>query len=251
MYYINTVLNFLNSYSLVIVPILMATVVLYGLANWLTNPYRKQNRQLTACYKGARAYPDKVTRYAEKLPQEYRRQWRIMLNCEAKPALAFEFVPKRKRMHLLWLFVLAAIVSTTYVAVFFVTQHYVSYLVFQVVFWLAFGLVTVANKAVQRCQEKTARKIFARLVTQFNRCAPITSDVVEETVKQLQRLNSCQVNDAIVGKASELLRSKGLETNRTVEEQRKINSALNSLLQAYSRNAHNSHIPSQKAPLRS
>ena len=237
MNYINTVLDFLSEYSIIILPILFSTVFLYGLANWFTNPYRKQNRTLLACYKGAVSYPDKISKYADRLPQEYRRQWRVVVNCGAKPALVFEFVAKRKRLRLLWLVAMSAIVGTAYVAVYFVTQRYFSYLIFQVVFWLAFGLVTVANKAVKNSQERYARKIFAKLVAQFNRCAPVKSDVVDETVKQLQQLNRHEVGDEAVGKASELLRNKGLTTNRTVEEQRRINSALNGLLQAYSRNS--------------
>ena len=235
--YINTVLNFLNSYSIVILPVLFATVFLYGLVNWLVNPYRKQNKKLTACYRSICAYPDKVAKYADKLPQDYRRQWRACVNCQAKPSLVFEFVPKRKRSHLLWLFVLSALVCATYVAVFFVTSANVSYLVFQLVFWLAFGLVAVTNRAVKRCQTSYARKVFARLVAQFNKCAPFKSVVVDDTVKQLQQLNRHEVNDTVVGKACELLRNKGLEKDRTVEEQRKINCALNGLLQAYARNS--------------
>ena len=235
--YINTVLNFLNGYSAIILPVLFATVILFGLANWLTNPYRKQNKKLSICYKSVCAYPDKVAKYADKLPDEYRRQWRAAVNCKVVPSLVFEFVAKRKRSHLLWLWIVAALVSVSYVAVYFVTVSNISYLVFQVVLFLAFGLVVVANKAVKIRQERRARKIFARLVTQLNKCVPIPSQTVENTVKQLQRLNKHQVTDAVVGKASELLHSKGLEANRTVEEQRKINSALNGLLQAYSRNA--------------
>lgn len=237
MYYINTVLDFLNVHSVIILPVVFTAVFLYGLVNWLVNPYRKQNKKIIACYRGICASPSKVAKYADKLPEDYRRQWRVVVNCQAKPALAFEFVTKRKRLHLLWLFVIAAIVSVTYVAVFFATAHYFSYIVFQFVFWLAFGLVTVANNAVKSAQERHARKIFAQLVSQLNRCTLSKSDVVEDTVKQLRQLNKQEVNDAIVGKASELLRSKGLETTRTVDEQRKLNNALNGLLQAYSRNS--------------
>ena len=248
--YINTVLNFLNSYGAIILPVLFATVFLFGLANWLANPYRKQNKKLLACYKGVCAYPDKVVKYADKLPEEYRRQWRAAVNCGVKPALVFEFVVKRKRTRLLWLWIVAALVSASYVAVYFVTARNISYLVFQVVLYLAFGLVVVANKAVRIRQERHARKVFGRLVSQLNRCVPVVSEVVDSTVKQLQRLNKHPVTDAVVGKASELLRQKGLETNRTVDEQRRINSALNGLLQAYSRNASNSHIQPKTASLR-
>lgn len=235
MNYINTVFNFLNEYSVIILPVLFATVLLYGVANWLTDPYRKQNKKLIACYKGVCSFPDKVAKYADKLPDDYRRQWRVVINCEVKPSLAFEFVPKRRNLRLLWFLVVSAVVSTAYIAVFFMTERYYSYLVFQGVYWLAFTLVTIINHAVNSHQQKRARKIFARLVTQLNRCVPIRSESVEETVRQLQQLNNCMVDDTIIGKASELLRKKGLETNRTVDEQRMINNALNSLLQSYSR----------------
>ena len=237
--YIITVLEFFNDYSGIILPILLAAPLLFGFAYWLANPYRKQNKKLNACYKAICANPDRVTKYADKLPQDYRRQWRVVLNCGVKPSLAFEFVPKNKRLRLLWLFVLAAIVGCVYIAVFFVVQQSYAYLVFQGVFQLAFGLVLVVNRAVNRHQEKRARRIFARLASQLNRCVPIKGAAIEETVKQLRQLNRHEVNDAIVGRASELLRNKGLEANRTVEEQRKLNSALNGLLQAYSRKALN------------
>ena len=246
MYYVNTVLNFLHAHSIVILPVLWATVIVYGLANWLSNPYRKQNKKFTACYKGVIAYPHKAAKYADRLPEEYRRQWRACINSNAKPAVVFEFVPKRKRTRLLWLFVFAAVVSASYVAVFFLTERYFSYLVFQPVFWSAFGLVTIANKAVKHSQQSRARKIYARLITQFNRCVLYKSDVVEETVKQLQQFNRHEVDDGVVGKASALLRNKGLDTNRSVEQQRRLNNALNGLLQAYARN---SHVSPKKAPL--
>ena len=238
MSYINTVLNFLNANSIIVLSVTFAVVFLFGVVNFITNPYRKQNKKLTAVYKGVFSCPDKVSKHVDKLPEDYRRQWRVVTNCGVKPSLAFEFVKKRKRLHLLWLFVLAAVVSATYIAVFFVTERYVSYLVFQVVFWLAFVLVMLVNKAVKNSQERRARRVLAKLVAQLNSCAPLQRDAVDTTVKQLQRLNRFDVNDGVVQKASELLHSKGLEKTRTVEEQRKINSALNGLLQAYSRSAH-------------
>ena len=235
--YINTVLDFLNAYGYIILPVTLSLVIVYGVVNWLANPYRRQNKRLAGICANVSAYPDKAATLANRLPELYRRQWRVVLNCQVKPSLVFEFVPKRKRCHLLWLVVIAAVTCASYVAVYFVTQRLFSYLIAQLVFWLAFGLVTVANNAVAKGQERHARKVFARLVTQFNRCTPVKSDVVEETVRQLQQLNRHEVDDSIIGKASELLRNKGLESNRSVEQQRRINSALNGLLQAYSRKA--------------
>ena len=239
MTYITTVLNFLNDYSIIILPILYMALFVYAIVNWVDNPYRRQNKKLVACYKGLCAYPDKLAKYAGMLPEDYRRQWRACVNSNTKPSLVFEFVPKRKSARMLWLFVPVALVGLVYVAVFFVTKAYYSYLIFQLVFWLTFGLVTVASKAVERHQTKRAKQLFAKLVTMLNRTTPLTSsEVLEDTVKQLQKLNKHQVNDSVIGKASELLRNKGLDTSRSVEQQRKLNNALNGLLQAYSRNAH-------------
>ena len=242
MYYINTVIDFLSKYSVIVLPVCFAIVFLYGFANWIANPYRKQNKKLVAIRKGVASYPDRVGTYAERLPQPYRRQWRASQVCKAKPALTFEFVAKSKRPHLLWLLLIAAMVSSAYVAVFVLKQRYVSYLLFQGVFLAAFGLVSVANSAVANRQLKKARLTFARTVTQINRCTPYQGKGVETTVKQLQRLNRHEVNDVVIGKASQLLRNKGLEQDRTVDEQRKLNSALNSLLQSYSRNSRNSRL---------
>ena len=148
----------------------------------------------------------------------------------------FEFVKRNKRPRLLWLVILAAIVSSVYFAVFALVEQNYTYLVFQAVFMLAFGLIMVVNSAVARRQERKARRVFARLVAEMNKCY-VRGETTQDTVKELKKLNKHYVNDEIVGRASELLHSKGLETNRSVDQQRKLNNALNGLLQAYARNS--------------
>ena len=237
MYYIETVLNFLDRYSLVILPILFAVLPFFGVINWISSVYRRQNKKINAVYRGLLAKPDKINLLTYLLPEDYRRQWRAFINSGAdKASTVFEFVKKDKRPRLLWLVIVAAMVSSVYIAVFVLVARRYSYLIFQAVYMLAFGLVMVANGAVARCQQRKAKRLFARLVAELNKCY-VRGGVEQDAVKELKQLNKHYVNDEVVDKASELLRNKGLETNRTVEQQRKLNRALNGLLQAYARNA--------------
>lgn len=241
MFYFLKALHFLNDYGLVILPTLFAALHVFGFANWLTNPYRKQNKKMITCAKSVRGYPDKAATYAHSLPDEYRRQWRAFVNCGTdKPALVFEFVPKDKKFRARWLFVVTTALCSLYIAVFVLVEYNFAYLMFQLVYMLAFALIMIVNKVVEKSYERQAKQLFAQFVITLSRVTPKSSGtVVEDTVRQLKQLNRQEVNDEVVGKASQLLRNKGLETNRTVEQQRKLNSALNSLLQAYANGAKN------------
>lgn len=240
MEYINVVLNFLNDYCLFILPSIAALLLVYGVANWTSNVYARQNRKMAFCSRIVASYPDKVMLYANVLPEDYRRQWRAFVNSGAeKPSNVFEFVRLRQRTHLVWLIVLLAACSSLYVAVFALTNMQIGYLVFQVAFWLAFGLITLANKATRRRNERRAKHLFGKLVALLNRAAslPKSDDaIIEETVQKLNVLKKNEVTDGIIGQASALLRGKGLDGKRSVEQQRKLNVALNGLLQAYAHN---------------
>ena len=87
----------------------------------------------------------------------------------------------------------------------------------------------MVNKLIAKRKEYKAKQIFAKLVAELNRSAEYTADnseQVEATVKKLQQLNKCEVTGAVLTRASELLRGKGLDTNRSVAQQRKLNLAL-------------------------
>ena len=239
MSYICKFLSFLNDYSMVILPILFGALLLFGVINWLTNPYRKQNKKFVSCIRAIRVHPDKAPTYVFSLPDDYRRQWRAFVNSGTdKPSLAFEFVRKSKRLRALWLFIATIIVSATYIGVFALIEHNYVYWVFQGVLMMAFALIMIVNRVIKLRYERKAKQYFARFVALLNKVTPKTNTtIVEETVHQLKKLNRQEVNDEAVGKASELLRDKGLDTNRTVEQQRKLNNALNGLLQAYAKGA--------------
>lgn len=241
MNYIYIVLNFLDEYRVYVLCAVAAALCIYAIVNWSRNAYRRQNKKIGYCSRIVSSYPDKVQIYANLLPETYRRQWRAFVNSGAdKPSRVFEFVPMRSRMRLTWLLVLAIAVCSLYIAVFALVSAQIGYILFQVAFMLAFGLVIIAYKAICRKNERNARKIYAKLVSLLNRVAslPKSKDaIIEETVNKLNNLKNKAVTDTVVGEASALLRGKGLDGERSVEQQRKLNTALNGLLQAYSRRA--------------
>lgn len=239
MYYVLRVLNILNNHRVFIIGSIFCALIVFALINWLHNPYRKQNKRIRSCTRCFNAYPDKVTFYSRNLPEEYRRQWRAFVNCGTdKPALVFEFAPIKQRILALWIFVGAACLQTAYIAVYFVVNANTAFWIMQPMFWLSFMLILLMRKLIFRGNERRAKQVFAHFVTSLSRATPPhPSTVVHDTVKQLNQLNRQQVNDETVGKACEILRSKGLDQPRTVEEQRRINMALNGLLQSYAQNA--------------
>ena len=241
MEYINFVLEFMNDYCVYVLPAIAAMLLIFAIVNWSSNVYRRQNKKLAYCARIIAAYPNKAGIYANLLPDTYRRQWRAFVNSGAsRPSDVFEFVPMRGKFHLVWLMVITAALSTAYIAVFVLTNAQIGYILYQVAFWLAFGLIMVANKAIRRKNERRAKQLFGKLVALLNRAAslPKSDDAtIEETVAKLNNLKKNEVSDVVVGEASALLRNKGLDGNRTVEQQKKLNTALNGLLQAYARNA--------------
>lgn len=238
MYYVMKFLTFLNDHAAVTLGAAFGALLLFGAINWLRNPYRKQNRKLRVCIGNMRSYPAKTSLYMASLPQDYRRQWRAFVNCGTdKPSLVFEFVPKKKRVAAVWLAVASALVVTCYVAVAIAVRFNAAYAVVQAAYWLSFTLILLIDRAILRRNTRCAKRLFALLVSQLTLNTPKSNGtLVEDAVKALNKLNKGEINDATVGKASEILRGKGLDEHRTVEQQRRINLALNGLLQAYARN---------------
>lgn len=239
MKYIKIIIDFITLYDYVILPAISVSLALFCIVNFCKNVYRKQNRKITAITRKICSFPDKTAQFANTLPQEYKRQWRAYLNGNAEqPSLMFEFVAIKNHLRLIRLFVLTAIVCSCYLVAFIFDTARTDYLIFQIVFWLAFALIVIADFQLAKLHERKAKKIFARFVNELNRYA--TKDQTEEarfdeTVKELRGLSKCEPTNAVFDRASQLLREKGLNGERTVEQQRKLNGALNGLLQSYTK----------------
>lgn len=240
MNYITQFIQFLMDYDFIILPCASLAMILFCVTNFCKNVYRKQNGKLASATRKICSFPHKTAQYVNALPPDYQRQWRAYANSGAsQPSLVFEFVPKRNRVRCGGLIALAAIVCACYIAAFVFDTTRFDYIVYQVAFWLAFTLVMIANKLLFTVRERKAKKVFARFVNELTRSAvkpQAKTSEVGETVKQINELQKCKPTNAVFDRASQLLREKGLNADRTPDEQRKLNNALNSLLQSYTRN---------------
>ena len=163
MEYIYIVLNFLNEYHVCVLSITAIALWIYAFVNWSRNPYRRQNKKIAYCSRIVSSYPARAQLYANLLPEAYRRQWRAFVNSGTdKPSRVFEFVVVRSRMRLTWLLIVSITVSSLYVAVFALVNPQMGYLIYQVAFMLAFGLIIVAYKTICRKNERQARQIFCQ-----------------------------------------------------------------------------------------
>ena len=237
MSYFETVVNFLTTYDYAILIVAFAFVWVFGVVNFCRNPYRKLVKQLNRCHRKLLQGKNLADVCADA-PVEYRRQWRAYANGGAeRPSLVFEFVPAKKKATLVWLFVLSAVVSTVYLALFVLDTTHFLYVVYQVAFWLSFVIVTCISKAIFAKHEKRARQTFGKFVACLNAAIPAKQPQAKVVVDKIDSLKKTDVDGATLQQASEILHQYGLENERTVEQQRQINQALNGLLQSYARNA--------------
>ena len=230
---------YLTAYDVFILSALFVAVWIFGAVNWCKNPYRRQNKKLNVCRNKIVANPKFAWLYVSSAPEEYCRQWRAYVNSGAeRPSLVFEFVPHKNRLQMLSTFICCAVVSSVYIVLFALDTSHREYIVFQVAFWLAFTVVMIVNKLVFAKKEKRARRVFGKFVCQLNAVKDVVqADDVSKITKRLKEISKQESGKTALQKASEVLHAGGLESKRTVEQQRQINHALNGLLQAYSRRA--------------
>ena len=237
--FIEQAIFYLTAYDVYVLAAAFLAVWIFGAVNFCKNPYRRQNKKLNVCRNKIAANPKFAWLYVAAAPDEYCRQWRAYVNSgAARPSLVFEFVPKKNRLLLLPRFILSAIVSSVYVALFVLDTSHREYVVFQAAFWLAFVVVLMVNRHVFVKKEKRARQIFGKFVHQLNAVKDVSqTEDATRIAKRLSDIAKQESGKTALQKASELLRAGGLESTRTADQQRQINHALNGLLQAYSKNA--------------
>lgn len=214
-------------------------LIVWDIGNILPNIYRKQIAAMEKCRRLIIADSDKTALHVRFLPDEYRRQWRAFVRTKAeKPSLAFEFVRLHRRWQLWGLFGLAVFCSAFLFGLYVPEESNESYVVFQIAFGNAVALSFVIICAINAKRERFARFAFGRLVAELNKHLDLQSaekQDFEDTVRRINDLNRMPVTQNTLGRAAEILKTKGLDENRTASQQRKLNLALNSLLQAYAR----------------
>ena len=243
MNYIYQFFYFLKTYDNFVMPILFLLVVAFGLVNWLCNPYRRQNKKFAKCTEKL-LHPNTCNEQSLRiLPKEYQRQWRAFVRSGAsKPSQTLEFVPCKNPRRFLLVIVLGGLLSVGYGVLFFEDFSNTSYAWFVAVFAISLALVLIVNAQINYLNKKHAQQRFAKFVLQLNKSVmsehfslSAKRKAVDHAISVIERNKSCAEKQQIVQSVADVLREKGLNGVRTADEQRRINQAINNLLQTYAR----------------
>ena len=250
---------------------MFATLAFVGFVNLLHNAYAKQNAKLKTFSKRVMRKPSSIIWETKRLPQVYQRQWRAFVNSGAtKPSVVFEFV-KRPHKYLLWFaHFVACVLCVAYVCIAILLQDQ-TMLVTQITFALFSVLLVLLSHLLAKINLAHARRVFGKFLHNLNCVVQIVRGEQIPTTQNAP-VQPCQVAESpapsdsptpqadlqsqspapqsqspslpktpppvvqnssdTVENAIKILRQKGLDNPRTIEEQRKLNIALNNLLQA-------------------
>lgn len=213
---------------------MFVALVLFVIVNICKDVYAKQKRQLRRCIDSILTNPDREFNKASLLPEEYARQWRAYTNGKAdKPSAVMEFVVLRRKFSFVWLAVLSVLAEICFgVGVVLLPYNRPVQLYF-VAYLLTCVLAVLLVKQVDGCRQTDARRLFGKFVALANKIVllPQVEPSVSDTLRRISVLTKGQPDGKTLETLSELLRK--CDKTRSVEEQRKLNVAVNGLLQSY------------------
>lgn len=221
--------NYLQYYYYLL-PVTGVCFALFLVINLLYNPYKKDNKALIKCTKLLQKsnMPDELGKH---LTQTYRFQWRLFQTSDAKrPSQVFSFYKHAFGTKFVVTYALSC-TSVTLFALCGLHFHRFWPMLVYAIFTLASALVFVILARRKRKITQKSQRIFARFVVMLNQRF---EKPIIDTAQKLDELKE-NLHDDTLEKASGVLRENGLESERTADEQRKVNVALNGLLQAYAR----------------
>lgn len=229
-------IQFFNTYHVFVAVFMFCGLAFYVTANTFANPYRKQNRAFTHAIRKMLTNPHSRFVDINLLTDEYRRQWRAFCCGHAdKPSSVMEFVPLKNKPKLLLLLVCASVCAASFVAAFVFDLTKTVYVAVALVYFSLVAHAFVIVRYARAVKQRNARRLFGKFVALLNRHAVLPTLNDFGTIDKLTRLSDCIVDEHAAERAATILHDAGLTCQRTVDEQRKINRAVNGFLQTYAK----------------
>lgn len=231
------VVNFLQMHSSILFAGTFASLTIFFVANLLNNPYRKDNKRLNAFVRKTLFDTSATGENLRLLPEAYRRQWRAYLHGNAaSPSVIFEFAAVCFRPVLLSLYALSCLASVAYLILFISRPVAREYLAFPLLFGMCSAYMFTVLHYTQKANKQRAIRLFGKAVAILNKYARLGKSNVadtDKTVAELNKLRSYAATDELLQRASQILREGCPAEQRSPDDQRRINLALNGLLQAH------------------
>lgn len=217
------------------------SLIAFLLRNWLFNSYSKQNKRLSQITNKLISYPTQANTIMENAPYCYQVQWNIYKRSGAsKPAVIFQFYKHFFAVKGWGLAIAPFVVSVVYFVAFCIDTQLIQYLLLLCFTALFVFSVVIVSLFLFTMRTRKAQRVFAEFLLELNKAIPINRTPTCDTVSRLNNLQRLEPTPSVMKRAAEILQQRGINSNRTVDEQRKINLALNGLLQAYASKISNS-----------
>ena len=234
------VIDFILQNTTKIATALFCAVAFATFVNLVINPFSTQCKKfkkgivlLKKC-----AFGQSVFRFVENMPKEYLNQWKCFTKTpDVYPSEIFEFVHKKPRSLFGWVYFVVGVCSVIFVLVFLFVQQDSQFLLIALTLAISLCLsknvVSKKNKASQRKTERLFDKWIVSLDAFFgkdfdfeNMGKKIADSDLNDVISSFDLLKqSC--DGQTLQKIANLLQSKGLNGQRTVAQQQKLNLALN------------------------
>ena len=177
-------------------------------------------------------------KFFDTIPLEYKDQWQCF--AESKGVLAsnvFEFVSVSQKVRAIPFFVISLIVFGFYGVAFLTIEQNTHFLYVCFGGFLLLGIVAKTIFTSHKNKAKKAKTKFLKWTAYLdgyfgkerNFCLGATDEEVDSVLEQIELIQSVSNCDTIE-KVAKLLQDKGLYKERTVEQQQKLNVALNRLM---------------------
>lgn len=236
------VIDFIIQNTTKIATALFGAVAFATLVNVVVNPYYSQSKKLKKGIVLLKkcAFGQSVFRFVESLPKQYLNQWKCFTKTpNVYPSEIFEFATKKPKVVLSWLYFCLGISAVGMASMFFVDQNS-DFLLLALSLTVCLCLSQNFVKAIRQRERKKMEKIFDKWLCHMdaffgkdfdfeNMGRKIDDKDLNDVIESFDLLKK-STDTATLEKIAKLLQSKGLNGQRTVAQQQRLNLALNQLM---------------------
>ncbi len=251
MKYIYLTLKFLFEQNLLLFLVTFGLTVMFLFINILIDAYSSDNKKILKALKILPKCNKDYSSFAVSLPLIYQYQWQTFVKSKcAYPHDVFKFAMKKQRKVFTFLpatFVIVCLILAVYNVASGIYDQRVLYAPLCLALCLLLAVAIV--QAVFKRKTANANKIFGKLICYldafFGKNYSLDTTFIpndktqtainaDELIKKVKYLRNSGVPSESAQKIANLLAEEKLDANRTVEQQRQLNLALNGLVQVLS-----------------
>lgn len=244
---ITKILQILYTNCLYLFGVTTAILALYLAVNTISNDYAKDDNKIFRATKLLLSGKTDLGKFAVSLPLVYQYQWQAYIRSHGiYPSEIFRFIPHKARQRLMILSGLS-VVACLMVAVYSIYNNLLNSAEVFVPLALSVGFIVIGVliRAVNKLKASKSSKSFERFTSvldahfgndfDFDGVNDNSREQTNELIKKVNFFKRNGVPAQSAEKIARLLSQEKLTSPRTLEQQRRLNTALNGLVQVLTR----------------